>query len=467
MMLAIIGGGISGLSAAWFAQRAGLDYALFEAAGRLGGKVMTERVESYVIEAGPDSFLTQKPAALRLARELGLGDALIPINMRPHATYVLRHGRPVPLPEGMALTAPMKIAPFLRSPLISLPGKARMLLDWFIPPRRDEADESLASFTRRRLGSEALDKLAAPLMAGIYNADAEQLSLLATFPRYRAAEREYGSVIRGLRAAQPGTQAIGGAQAAFMTLSGGTQMLIDALAARLLGDVRVNTRVERIDARTDSRAARQTTSYALTLAAGERIEADAVLLTTPAYSAADLIAAFAPDAARLLRTIRYLSSGTISLAYRAGDIGRPLEGFGLVIPPSERRSINAITISSEKFDKRAPAGHVLLRVFFGGSRSPQTMALDDAELLNLVRRELAALLGSDAAPLLSRIYRWHNANPQYDVGHRERMAALEGALPAGLHLIGSGYRGVGLPDCIAGAESAIETITHELRQVHA
>jgi oxygen-dependent protoporphyrinogen oxidase len=452
--LVIIGGGISGLAAAWFAQQAGLDYALFEASDRLGGKVLTERLGDFVVEAGPDSFLTAKPAALQLARDLGLADQLIPINTRPHATYVLRRGRPVALPKGMSLAVPTDLGAFLRSPLVSPPGKARVLLDTIIPPRRDNADESLADFVRRRLGCEALDVLAAPLMAGIHNADPERQSILATFPRYRVLERERGSLIRGLRAAPKPTTP--GAPP-FMALRDGTQALIDALTAQLTGDVRVKTTVHQIES---VGARHHAPAYTLTTSTGEQFDADAVLIATPAYSAANLIASFAPEAAEILRAIRYLSSGTVSLAYREQDIRQPIvEGFGLVIAQSEHRPINAITISSEKFDHRAPAGRVLLRVFFGGARSPETLALDDDALLRLVRRELQTLLGIDAPPLFSRIFRWHNANPQYDVGHLERVAALEAALPPNLYLAGSAYRGVGLPDCIAGAKAVIETLT--------
>ena len=340
---------------------------------------------------------------------------------------------------------PTKIAPFLRSPLISPLGKLRMMLDLILPAKAGTLDETLADFVRRRLGSEALDKLAAPLMAGIYNGDAEQQSLLATFPRYRDTEKQYGSIIRGT-IAQRKTQKTGGSPA-FMTPRGGTQALIDALVEHLRGDVRVKTKVQTIEAVSGG--------YSLQLDNGVQIEAEAVLITTPASTAADLLHPVAAEAADLLGSIRYLSSGTISLAYRAEDVKHLIDGLGVVIPPSEARPINAITITSSKFNGRAPEGQVLLRVFFGGSRSPETMALDDDALVAVVCAELKAILGIDKTPLLTRIYRWWNANPQYDLGHLERIEAIEAALPEGIFVTGSAYRGVGLPDCIQQAQQNV------------
>ncbi|MBI1258933.1 MAG: protoporphyrinogen oxidase [Chloroflexi bacterium] len=448
----IIGGGISGLSAAWALEKAGIEYVLLEASERLGGKVLTERVGDFVIEAGPDSFLTQKPGAINLARELGID--LIPINQRQPATYVLHHGKPVPLPEGVALIVPTKLAPFLRSPLFSIGGKLRLMLDFVLPAKNSSGDETLANFVRRRLGREALDKLAAPLMAGIYNGEAEQQSLLATFPRYRDTEKQYGSIIRGTMA-QRKTQKPSGAPA-FMTPRGGTQALIDALVTNLHGDVRTLAKVQAIEViPTGDKGHSDRHSYTITLANTEQIKAEAILITVPAPSAAELVRPLSQEAADLLAGIRYLSSGTISLAFRVEDVKQPIGGFGVVIPPSEKRPINAITITSEKFAERAPAEQVLLRVFFGGSRSPETMMLDDDDLVALVRGELKAILGIEATPLLTRIYRWWNANPQYDLGHLERVKALEAALPAGIYVTGSAYRGVGLPDCIQQAQQNV------------
>jgi oxygen-dependent protoporphyrinogen oxidase len=465
--VAIIGGGISGLSAAWFLQKAaakkGIQYAVFESGGRWGGKVLSERVDQggqFIIEAGPDSFLTQKPWALGLARELGLESRLLGTNDHRRAVYVLHKGKPLPMPKGIQLIAPTQVMPFLRSPLISPLGKLRMGLEWFLPPRSDEGDESLADFVLRRLGAEALDKLAEPLMAGIYSGEAEHLSLLATFPRFRQLEREHGGVLRGTLAAkrkQPPSNADKPAVSAFVSLVNGTEELIHALVAHLDGELRLNTPIALLERTPEGR-------YRLICSNGEALDYDAVILTAPAPAAAELLRPLAPAAADQLSAIQHASTGTVSLAFREADWPRPLNGFGLVIPRSEGRPINAITVASTKFNCRAPEGYSLLRVFFGGRRSAASMSLDDAALLNVVRRELAAILGITAQPLFHRIYRWERANPQYEVGHLQRVDAIERELPAGIYLAGSAYRGVGLPDCIHQAEQTVEWLIREMNK---
>jgi protoporphyrinogen/coproporphyrinogen III oxidase len=468
----IVGGGISGLSAAWHLQNRPLhdqdriDVTVLESSNRWGGKVLTEHVDGpgdtpFVIEAGPDSFLTQKPWALQLARELGLDKRLLPTNEVAPAVFVLRHGKPCPLPDGLSLTVPTKPLSFMLSPLMSPVGRLRVLMELFVPAKRDDADETLASFIHRRFGQEALDVLAEPVLAGIYSADAEKLSLLATFPRFRQLEREHRSLIRALRAnparqrdsAQGDTPRL----SQFVTLHGGVQELADALVSRLSADLRLRTSVRAIERADDGR-------YRVVLDRGEALIADAVLLTIPAAPAARLLSPVAAMPAAKLAALRSVSTGTISLAFRADDISSPLQGFGLVIPKSEHRSINAITITSSKFRYRAPADHVLLRAFFGGSRRPEQMTFDDQRLVLAVRHELRTLLGIKADPLFYRIYRWHNANPQYDLNHLETVATIEAGLPVGIFISGSAYRGVGLPDCVHQARQASDRILERLHR---
>lgn len=466
--IVIVGGGISGLSAAWFiqeAQRKGADvrYTVIEASNRWGGKVLTEQVKGFsdtpfTIEAGPDSFLAQKPWAIQLARDLGLSDHLININNQQSTTYILHHGKPVKLPEGVALIVPTRFLPFVCSPLISWRGKLRIGLELFMPVKRDDDDETLADFVQRRLGNEALDIFAEPLLAGIYNAEASKQSLLATFPRFRQMEREHGSLIRGtLATRRPQAVASTPKPSAFMSLTGGTQQLVDTLVSQLDGDLRLQTRLSRLEQTSDGQ-------YRLFTENEDTFDANAILITTPAYTAADLLRPLNSDVADKLSAIRYLSSGTVSLAFRTTDISHPLDGFGLVIPKSEKRPINAITISCVKFSHRAPDGYTLLRVFFGGSRSPETMSYDDNKLLDIIYQELRSLLGIETVPIFHRIYRWHRANPQYDVNHLERIADIESHLPRGIYLTGSAFRGVGMPDCVYQSQQTATNIIEHLKQ---
>jgi oxygen-dependent protoporphyrinogen oxidase len=464
----IIGGGITGLSAAFYLQQAAcaagmpLSYTLVERDARCGGKIQTDRIAGadygaagrFVVEAGPDSFVTQKPWALQLARDLGLEDQLMDTNEAKRKVYVLVKGKRHPLPDGLALIVPTNFKAFARSSLISPLGKLRMALDMLIPPKRDGADETLADFVRRRLGAEALDKIGEPLMAGIHSSDAERQSLLATFPRFHTLEEQHGSLIRGMRAHRPAA----GARSPFATLRGGLGDLVDALVAALDGRVLNGRSVAAINY-----APIDPPAYHVRLDDGTLLPADAVILTAPAFVAADLVAPFQPDLAAELRQIRYVTTATVSLAYKRADVGAALDGFGLLIPASERRAINACTMTSIKFAQRAPDDHALLRVFLGGSRNPAVVALDDPALLALVRDELQALFGITAEPVCTRIYRWPRAHPQYDLGHLERIAAIERGCPPGLHLAGCAYRGVGIPDCIAQGRAAVERLVAELR----
>lgn len=458
LQVVIVGGGITGLSAAWYLQQAGVSYALLEADGRWGGKVHTAYVDDFVIETGADAFLTRKPWALALARELGLSARIMGVNRQHSGTFVLTGGELVRIPDGVQLIAPTQPLAFLRSPLFSWRGKLRMYLDLFISPRMDDADESLGSFVRRRVGAEAIDKLAEPLLAGIYNAETDRLSIMATFPQYRALEKDYGSLIRGLNALQAERSGKAASdQPTFISFERGTQEIIDALTTQLTGDLRLNCPASQIDRLDDRR-------YRVGLADGSTIEAAAVILATPAKISAGLLHSLEPAAAALLADIRYTSVGAAALAFRRADVPHPLDGLGVVIPGSEGRMIDGITFATTKWERRAPDDQVLLRVFFGGPHSRDMMNRDDAAVLAMVRAELESMLGITAAPVMAHITRWHDAYPQYDVGHLERVAALEQALPAGVYVTGSSYRGIGVPDCVKqGKETAgrVAKILHQ------
>ena len=468
----IIGGGISGLSTAWYLQRQAreqqidLTITVLEQARRWGGKILTEKIDGidsdpFVVEAGPDSFITQKPWAVSLARELGLGHRLLGTNDSNRKVFVLNKGKPTTLPDGVMLIVPTKIKPFVLSPLLSLMGKARMGLELLIPPKTDGEDETLAEFINRRLGKEALDKIAEPLMSGIYNAEAEKQSLLATFPRFRDIETKHGSLIKGMVAARKarsnGSKPNGENPvplSMFVSLSGGTGELIDSLVSQLTGDLKLDSEVARLF--------KKGPGYGLQLKDGKMLAADAVVLAVPAHTAAALLEKLVPDCARRIKAIRYVSTGTVSLAYRHDDL-RSLSGFGLVVPRSQGRLINAVTFTSMKFNHRAPSGYGLIRVFFGGSRNPAMMNLSDEELLKTVQQELRTTLQIEAEPLFKRIYRWHQANPQYDVGHLSLVDEIENGLPSGVLVTGSPYRGIALPDCIHQGQLAAEKLIDQLK----
>lgn len=468
----IVGGGISGLATAWYLQQQDphLKITLLEQSNRPGGKVKTEQLHvpeigDFVIEAGPDAFITMKPYAYRLVQALGLSEALIPANEQQLPTFVLQAGKLIKLPEGLMMIVPTRFMPFARSSLISMKGKLRMALDWVIPPRQSSGDETVAEFVRRRIGQEALEKLAEPLMAGIYNADVERQSLLATFPRFHQMEEQHGGLIRGMFASRRKAKSMREKSklAPFVSFKQGTQQLIDQLMDQLRIDVHLATGVAGINQK-------QTGEYVVRLDAGTTLEAHSVILATPAHVAADLIQTLAPEAATALKTIRYVSAGIVSLAFRTEDIPSQFEGVGVVVPKIEQRAINAITISSRKFQGRAPNGYTLLRVYFGGARSPHTMAYNDEMLLKVVAEELAEILGIQAEPIFHRIYRWKQSNPQYDIDHLERVRTIEQSLPAGLYVAGSAYHGIGLPDCVHQAEQisqSVHTYIHGIRKYNA
>lgn len=445
MRVAVVGGGITGLAAAYGLVQAGglrgAEVTLYEQAQRLGGKILTERIDGFLLEAGPDSFLTSKPEAVALSQALGLGEELV--GTGPHRTvYVLSRGRLHPLPEGLALVAPTKVLPFLRSGLFTLPEKARIGAELLLPPRTGDGDESLGAFVRRRLGQAALDRIAAPLLAGIYAGDAEQLSLEATFPLLRDLERRHGSVIAGMLARRRAAADADGRLSLFATLRGGLDRLVERLVAALEGvEVRTGSGVKAI--------ARQGSGYLLHLTTGERAGADAVILTTPAFVAASLLQFLAPEAASLLRQIPYASTATVSLAFREGDLPM-LRGHGFVVARGEGRRITACTWASAKWPDRAPPGFALLRAYVGSASDAAVLEQSDEEILRVVGEELHAAMGITASPVLWRIVRWPVSMPQYTVGHLERLAAAEAALARlpGLYLAGAAYRGIGLPDCI-------------------
>jgi oxygen-dependent protoporphyrinogen oxidase len=457
--LVVVGGGVAGLAAAHRAAEVArerglaLDLTVLEARERLGGTIETERAGGFLVEAGPDSFLSEKPWALALCRRLGVEDRLVRTDDRFRKVYVWHRGRLHPLPDGFQLLAPTRLAPFLATSLFSWPGKLRIGLDLVLPRGGAGEDESLGAFVRRRLGREALERVAQPLVAGIYTADPDDLSLAATMPRFLELERRERSVILGLaralkRAPQPGTS--GARWSLFVTFAQGMGQMIDTLAARLpAGAVQLKSRVTGLE--------RAGAAWRLATSGGA-LEADAVIVAAEAHAAARAVRYADPQLAMLLEGIPYASSATVSLGYRRADVPHPLDAFGIVVPRTEGRALLAATFSSVKYPGRAPEGHVLIRCFLGGALDAAVLEGDDAALVTRARDELRAALGIAAAPVLTRLSRHPASMPQYRVGHLARIEAIERRLVTlpGLFLAGGAYHGVGIADCVRSAEAAAD-----------
>ncbi len=452
--VAVIGGGIAGLAAAYELQLRGLDVRLLEASSRLGGVVRTDRFDGWVVDAGPDALLVQKPAAVDLCRELGLGDRLISTKL-PRTAYVLRDGRLRPLVEGSFLGFPVGVGALARSSLFTWRGKLRMACEVAVP-RAHEGDESIASFTRRRFGKEALDYLAEPLLAGIHAGDAERLSMQALFPRLADAERGAGSVLRSLRAlhVRPSPQG------AFVSLSGGLGELVDTLSLALRpGAVRLSTSV------TELRRAGVFTVKAQ----DAPVRAHAVILSVPAYAAAGLLRGVDTTLAALCDAVPYASTATVAVGYRRDQIRHPLDGSGFVVPRIEGSPLLAATWVTSKWPGRAPDGYALLRGFLGGGRDPHRLDRTDEELIRVTRDALADTLGIEGDPVVTRLSRFPRQSPQYEVGHLQRVASIEERLASvpGLFLAGSGFRAIGIPDCIADGRGMAARAAAFVAKTHA
>lgn len=472
--VAVVGGGITGLATAFAlheqAAQAGVPVTLtlINAEPAWGGKIVTHRVGDLIIEGGPDSFLSQKPAAIELCAKLGLSEQLINTNELHKKTFVFSGGRLRELPEGLVLVVPTKLGPFLRSGLVSWPGLVRMAMDLVIPPRRSEADESLASFFRRRIGREAFERVVEPLMAGIYAGDAEQMSLSATFPRFRELERQHGSLIRGMLAVRHDStrrdRSVGPPRTMFVTLRDGLGTMVDALVSRLsMGGVRLmpGRRVLELQARYGQSAK---AANALRLEDGTTVSADALVLATPAYVTAELVRPLNGSAAELLKAIPYASTATISLAYDSGQVDSAVRGFGFVVPRAEGRDLLAATWSSIKWPNRAPATQTLIRCYVGGMGRDALIKLADEPLVRRVQEELASMTGLAAEPFYVEVSRWVHAMPQYTLGHLRRLDEIQKLLDPypGLYLAGAAYHGIGIPDCI---RDGTETAAKVLREV--
>jgi len=476
MRTAIIGGGIAGLAAAYELEKAraagaAVEYTLFESRDVLGGSLASEIVNGVVLERGPDSFLTEKPAAAELCRELGLGDQLVPSNDAARKTYILVKNRMVALPDGLMFLVPTKLIPTALTRLFSLPTKVRMGLELLHPPRPSEQDESVAALVERHFGIEAVDRLADPLLSGIYGGDAAQLSARTVLPRLVEMESEYGSLTRGMLAAHRkmrakakesakkngaasgnGSGRPAAPRAIFTSLRGGMKQFVDALVARLNPEwIRVSTPVSVL---------RKTEDGWTVEAGGVTENYDAVIVASPAWAAGVLLGGVDAALSEDLGAIPYSSSITVNLVYDEAQLGELPDGFGFLVPASEDRSMLACTFVHRKFLGRTPSGKAVLRAFLGGMKNEALLTEPDDVLVATVRRELNEILGITAEPEFQQVSRWRRAMAQYAVGHQERtrrIAAHVAALP-GLRLVGNAYDGIGIPDCIRLGRAAAKEL---------
>jgi oxygen-dependent protoporphyrinogen oxidase len=456
--IAIIGGGISGLAAAFALEehrRAGsVDYKLYESSPNLGGVLRTEHIHGCVVEAGPDSFLSEKTWAADFCRTLGLSDQLIGSNDADRITYIFVRGRLIPMPDGLMFMVPTKILPTALSPLFSWRTKLRMAQELFHPQRATDPDESVASLVERHYGAEMVDRLADPLLSGVYGGEAASLSVRAVLPRFAEMERTHGSLGRAMLAARKKSLRAANKPAAhlFTSLKNGMQLLIDVLVSRLdPSSLIVHTAVQSVQ--------RRESSWNIS-AGAHSADFDSVIVAVPAHAATQLLASCSTELSSELGAINYSSSITVGLGYDHEVRESLLPGFGFLVPRSEGKRLLAATFVHNKFPHRAPRNRALLRCFFAGSVAESIWDLSDDAIIAIVRDELQQILGLRASPLFARVYKWKSAMAQYSAGHLERLERIERLrqqLP-GLALAGNGYRGIGIPDCIRSGQDAAKQI---------
>jgi len=451
----VIGGGISGLAAAArLAERLDPDgVVVIEAAHGLGGKIRTERTRGFVLEGGPDCFLASRPAGVELCRQLGIADRLVGTNPTMRRSYVKRDGRLHPLPDGITGLVPTRLMPLLTTGILSMRGRIRAGLEVLVPPGLPTGDESVAGFSRRRFGAEAYDRLIEPLLSGIFAGNGEHLSLDATFPQLRETELRDGSLLKSWFTAGVLGRGPSAARAGFVTLPGGLGQLVDALATRLSGT--------HVLTGTPARSVREAPvgrGYRVELAGGRTVEAESVVMATPAHATAAMIESLSPELAGVLLDIPFVSTAIVSLGFAQAAVPVRLEGYGYVSPRVEGGPLVACSWTSNKFAGRVPPDTVLIRCFIGRAGLDEIVHASDPVLLELARKELRMVHGITAPPILSRVVRWPDGMPQYTLGHRERLARIAALLSRhpGLQLAGASYRGVGIPDCIASGWAAAE-----------
>lgn len=446
--IVIIGGGVSGLSTAYFLAQRGIRSTIFEKSDRLGGLIKTDIVQGCRLEAGPDSYIATKPAVTKLAQRLDLTDRIIGSNDRARRVFIVRGGKLVPLPKGMAMMVPGQWPPVLSSELIGPATKLRFLAELLSRRRHRRDDISIATFVTDHFGKEALEYIAEPLLSGVYGGESSQLSAESVLPRFVGYERDYGSLIRGVRHEQKNSK---GANL-FLSFSGGMQTLIDSLIRAVSGWVELiqgeASQVERVQDRWRVHGGNQF------------VDSGQLVLAGPSHMAARILGLAAPHLASELDAIPYSSCILITLIYDRNRLGHPLDGFGFLVPAAERRTIAAATWISTKFPSRVPENLAALRAFIIDPEASGLLNSRSEDLISLVRTDFKRLMGIESDPLHSTVYKWPKSMPQYIVGHKRRQTRIRGLLNdfSGLHLVGNAYGGVGIPDCVRLAEETANDV---------
>lgn len=459
----VVGGGIAGLAAAHRLARevkklnVPSEVLLFEGSPRVGGCISTYNLDDTILELGPDSFITEKPAGIELCKELGIENRLIQTDKKNRRTFVAHNQKLYPLPEGFLMMAPTKMLPMLASPLFSWDAKLRMMQEIFIAPAAPDVDESLAQFVNRRLGREVLDRVVQPLVGGIYTSDPDKLSIKAALPRMVQLEQQYGSLIKGLSATagkQNGDES-GARYGMFVSFDEGMNVLVNQLVSSLpQGTIQTHSLVSKVRRVKDSKA------WEVEFYDGKKMEADGVVIATSSYHASDIVYELDALLSHNLRKIPHASSAVLNLIYKRSDIPHALDGFGFVVPRTEKRTIIACSFSSVKWPGRAPADKVLMRVFLGGALQPDVFDLTDEQIECLMWEDLHTYLGIRSVPVLSVISRFPRSMPQYNLGHLSMLKEIDESVAKlpGLAMAGNAYTGIGIPDCIASGQRAADAV---------
>lgn len=457
--VAIVGSGISALACAVILKEKGIDFKIFEKENRLGGKIYTEKINDFIVELGPDSYLPEKYWSVQLIKKVGLENEMLPTNDEFKGTYIYSNKKLHPLPEGVMLMVPTMIMPLIKSSLISWPGKIRMGLELFIPPKKDDKDESLAEFVTRRLGKECLEKIAEPLVAGIHTSNPDNMSVLATFPRFVEMEKKYGSLIKGMLIAKkmaPPKRDNATKMTYFMSLRQGMQELVYGIM-NFIGNEKAIKNKEL------SFAEKTKDGYKLFFSDGQSETFTHLVLSTPSYVSKEILKDIDYELSNLLNTIKWSSSATVNIAFKKEDIKTQLKGFGFIIPRIENKRINACTYSSIKWLHRCPENYILLRAFVGGGHHEELVELSDDEIIKIVLEELNSIANISGEPILRRVYRWIKGMPKYTVGHLDRIKNIFDRVKnhKNLYLIGCSYKGIGIGDCVKSGFDTAEEIAKQ------